>query len=101
MAAVPAYLVAENIDLLEQRSRRQHVEQLRIQARLREAQGQGIERDLADSGSTRRTADAEGLIIAKREAVQRKQLVAVQRERGAVEQREADVVVQRCPAGLR
>src|SRR5262249_3853192 len=101
MAGVRAYLVTENIDLLERRSRCQHVEQLRIQAGLGEAQMQGIERALAGAGAPRRTADVEGLIIAKREAVERKQLIAVQRERGAVEQREADIVVQRCTAGIR
>src|SRR5262249_33673050 len=101
MAAVPADIIAKDVDLLERRSRCQHLEQLRIQRGRREAKMQGMERNLAGARAARRTADVEGLIIAEREAVQRKQLVAVHGERGAVEKREADVIVQRCTAGVR
>src|SRR5581483_117016 len=86
--------VAENVDLLEGASRRQHVQQGGIEAALRERQCQRIELDLAGSQTGRLTADVEGLVIGKGKAVQTEQPVAVQRHDIAVNQREADKVIE-------
>ena len=99
MAGVPAG-VAQNIDFLEVRPRRQHLEQHRVQGRLIEAQLQRIERHLAGTGTACRAADAGDLLIAEREICQRKELVAVRSERAAIAQREPDKIVlclQRTP----
>src|SRR3569832_855190 len=95
MIAAAGNIVAQHIDLLERYALRQHREQLRIEAELREVQMQQIERSSPGAKAGRLRSDVEDLCVAEREAVQGKQLVAVHRDRAAVEQREANIIVQR------
>src|SRR5260221_14655958 len=70
----PGQIVAENVDFLERRSRRQHLEQLGIETLLSEAEMQRIKRHLAGGDTANDAADAQALLVAKGEIVKSKQL---------------------------
>src|SRR5215472_12797643 len=92
---MPNVVVAEDIDLLERGSRRQHLEQLRLQRRLLQAQMQRIKYYLAGTRTARLAPNPQGLLVIDRKTVEREELVAVNADCLAVEQRESHVVVQR------